>query len=232
MKHAFIGFSILGIGLALSWLAVFKQSADTAISGSTEGATLMSELMEADEADNEAESVAVISNRVESSRAPDQDAAHLGTETGAPVHRAVIRSWSGSLEPSLGTIIARFEADESDRFTIPTFDGGSVTVKIKRTRTTLPGAQTLTGVIEGEPGSLVSLARMEQAEAGGIFIPSRNKTYEIRPTPDGGIRFNEIDVHALGECQICLTAREAEAGPAEFHPTVKPVPLLLNEEPG
>lgn len=140
------------------------------------------------------------------------------------MHSAVVRSWSGAFEPSLKTIIDRYEAGELNRFTIPTFDGESVTVLISGTRATKLGAATLTGKVEGEPGSMVTLATFENAEAGGILLPSRNTTFEIRPTADGRIFFNEVDVHALGECHICLAAaRGDELQNRETSPLVEAV---------
>ncbi len=142
------------------------------------------------------------------------------------VRSAVIRSWSGTLEPSLATVIADFEAGSLKQFSLPTFDGESVTVNVHRTRESQLGARVLIGTVDGEPGSMVTLAQYQHAESGAILIPSQHKSYEIRPAGDGGIVFSEIDTHALGECHICLqVAQQSESIPPALQPLALPASL-------
>ncbi len=139
---------------------------------------------------------------------------------GSSSNTAVIRSWSGTFEPSLATVISNFEAGNLSQFSLSTFDGESVTVNIQRTRESQLGARVLVGTVDGEPGSMVTLAHYQHANSGAIIIPSQHKSYEIRPAGDGGIVLSEIDTHALGECHICLQL-------AQQSKSIPPAPQLL-----
>lgn len=126
-------------------------------------------------------------------------------QAGESTHRVILRSRTGRLDPSPAEIATRFQAGDKSPFEIATFDGDSLLVSIRDARIRGSGdVPVITGTVEGEPGSLVSLAQSGDSAAGSVIIPSRNLVYEIRPEPDGGMRLSEIDVHALGGCEHCL----------------------------
>lgn len=122
-------------------------------------------------------------------------------------HRVALRSRTGPLEPSVAEIASQFSENEVPPIEIPTFDDASVHISIRNANRIDDGrVSIITGSVVNEPGSLVSIAQSGSSTSGSILIPSQNLVYEIRPNPGGGMIFSEIDVHALGECQLCIDA--------------------------
>lgn len=154
--------------------------------------------------------VLTISHPVESQISSTSDRPE--TEPARPLrppqqHRVTLRSWSGPLVPSVAEVASRFNDSETEPIEIPTFDGASVRISIHHAHRKDDGRiSTITGTVANEPGSLVSIAQAGSATAGSILIPSKNLVYEIRPGPDGDTIFSEVDVHALGDCQLCIEA--------------------------
>lgn len=144
-------------------------------------------------------------------------------DTDSQSHRAVVRSRTITLEPDLESLIREFEAGRTDGFRLDTFDGESAWVDVRGIRENGLGAKTVIGKVHGDPGSTVTLARVDQATAGTIRIPSRKRIYEIRQPAGEQMRLREVDVHALGKCRICLKAKSATSSPPA-NPSPNPLP--------
>lgn len=133
---------------------------------------------------------------------PASPASDPGTEADAHAH--ILRSWRGTLSPTIEAIGAAYERGEIDRFHLPAFDGETLAIRIQRFERSRLGGGVLRGTVEGDPASLVSIAQVGSAEAGSLHLPKTGRVYEIRPGADGATIFSEIDVAALGVCQTCL----------------------------
>lgn len=131
-------------------------------------------------------------------------------------HDHVVRQWTGGFDHDIETLGHAFLQNGMNQFSVPTFDGQSVRVRI--TRFEEGSGAVLRGEVAGEPGSLVALASVDGVQAGSIHIPSRGLVYEIRPGPAGQVIFSEVDVAALGECGVCLPSRQMQPVPAPTPP--------------
>jgi len=139
----------------------------------------------------------------------------------AEEHDHVVRQWQDRMEPGMNVLGAAYLERGEDRFSLPTFNGEEVVVRITRfeEKSSRAGA-VLRGEVVGEPGSLVSLAKVGSAEAGSISIPSQGVVYELRPAPgeSGEIVFSEVDTLALGECGVCIESSGSKPIPVPIAP--------------
>lgn len=121
-----------------------------------------------------------------------------------PAHRQhLIRSQRLTLDATLPKIAQAHREAGLDQFSLPTFEGESLTVAIRRVRDHPLGGTVLSGSMPGAPASRVTLAEKDGAVSGVVRWPEQNLVYEIRPLPDGGLSIGEVDLDALGQCGLC-----------------------------
>lgn len=121
-------------------------------------------------------------------------------------HNHVIRSYTTRLSPPLREVARFYRQDGAARFTMPLFDGREVTVVVDNFMEDGPDDGVVSGEVEGNEGSLVSLGFVGEAEAGTVQLPLTGEVYEIRPSPNGGVVISQIDATKLGTCGTCRPA--------------------------
>jgi len=176
------------------------------------------------ESPNPVDGVEAGSHEAEAPRAPSASLADSGADveaeagaaleatspSGAPIRAEaepehahhLIRSREVSPGPSIRGIVAAYRETGRDQFTLPLFDGDSVTMTIVGAQEHKIGGSVVSGHVAGLPSSQVILAEKDGAISGSIRWPDQNRVYEVRPLAGGGIQIGEVDLDALGSCGV------------------------------
>ena len=118
-------------------------------------------------------------------------------------HRHLKRYFKTRLDPSLRQIADGFRKGQTAKISVPLFDGREAVVVVEDFTPYGQDGGAFDGVLEGDPGSFVSMAFYQDAESGSIQLPAQNLVYTIQPEPDGSVLVGEVDVAALGACGSC-----------------------------
>lgn len=120
-------------------------------------------------------------------------------------HSHLLRSDEIQFDTSLQALAEAYRAADLRRFSMPTFDGDSLNIDIRRVQDHALGGTVLSGSVAGEPHSRVTLAEKDGMISGSIRWPEQNLVYEIRPIAAGEIAIGEVDLDALGDCALCAS---------------------------
>ena len=132
-------------------------------------------------------------------------------EATPPPHSHVLTSREFLWEIDLIAVGESLGEGADKQLFLETFTGESLAINVHSYRPHRLGGGSISGNVEGSPGSMVSLAQVGNARAGAIHLPLENRVIEIRPGEGGTTILSEVDVEALGECKACIDAGVAAA---------------------